>query len=94
MVLTNLPGIFFNTYGNTISSLPESWVPVSFNFKIKKHRAARDSKKTRVIIKRTGWTGTRRYRKPILSYFTDTPEEVERIKLRGDHHNSVDFILN
>lgn len=92
MIITKLDGVFFNSYGNTKDSLPKEWRKVNFDFRIKKHRLARDHKNTRIVIVMVGWKGPRKFPKPELEYYSDTLELVERIKKYGDIPNSIAFI--
>lgn len=93
MIITKLEGITFNRYGNTEQRLPLGWVEIEFNFRLKNHRAARDSKRTRIIKKLTGWGGSKKYPVPLFSYWTNDPEWVEQVKLYGDVSNAEHFIL-
>lgn len=92
MIIKKLDKVEFNIYGNTKDTLPKEWVRINFNFRLKKHRLARDHKNTRIIIKMVGWSGPRKWAKPDLEYYSDTPELVEHIKKYGDIPNSIAFI--
>jgi len=93
MIITKLAGVLFNQWGNTKDILPHTWVRVDFNFRMKNHREARDSEQTQIIKRIHGWGGTRKYPKPILSYWTNTKNQVDCIKETGDILNSIKFIL-
>jgi hypothetical protein len=92
MVITKEAGLTFSQYGNTSDNLPEKWKRVKFNFRLKKHKLCFKHKLTRIIVKKEGWTGYKKYSKPILSYWTDNLELCERIKNLGDVPNSISFI--
>ena len=94
MIITKMLGITFNEYGNTKDDLPSDWVKVEFNIKKRNHRDARDSPNTRVIIRMEGWKFTGGRNKPILVYYTNTPEMVKRVIEYGDIQNAEKFILN
>lgn len=92
MIITKLKGIHFNAYGNTEDNLPKEWVNIEYDGRRKNHTKFLKSKHTRIIKKLEGWGGTKKWRKPIISYWTDTPEIVEMIIKYGFASNSIDFI--
>jgi hypothetical protein len=93
MLVTTLKGVLFNKFGNTTNMLPSNWVEVNFNFKIKKHREARDSSRTRIVVKMEGWGGTKKWPKPILSYWTDDLDAVKFVMENGDISNGEHFVF-
>ena len=92
MIITKMLGITFNEYGNTKDDLPSDWVKYEFDFRKSKHRISRDSPNTRVIIRMEGWKFTGGRNKPILVYYTNTPEMVRRVIEYGDISNAELFI--
>jgi len=84
-------GLHLNIYGST-KTVPEGWVEIELNLRIPKHRQARDSKRTNFIHIMMGWKGSKKWKKPILTFATNTPELANQIMELGDVSNAEMFI--
>jgi hypothetical protein len=92
MLITELKGMTFNVYGNTSDPIPKGWVEIEYDGRKKNHKKFLESKHTRVIKKLEGWKGPKKHPKPIISFWTDTPDIVENILRTGYASNALDFI--